>query len=132
MYQRSALVAVFPEKNPERPKLLVRPLWYNLLYSGVYFGIGVCSVLEKLDVLEPELLLELGLELLLDVGFELLRELLFELLLLLEPPPRDPPFALMSEAETAPKIRLIVTINEINFFISVSFLSVRFCGRLCI
>ena len=117
------MVAVFPEKNPERPKLLVRPLWYSLLYSGVYFGIGVCSVREKLDVLEPELLLELGFELLLDVGFELLRELLFELLLLREPPPRDPPFALISEAKTAPKIRLIVTINEINFFIFVSFLS---------
>lgn len=77
----------------------------------------MCSVREKLDVLEPELLLELGFELLLlDVGFELLRELLFELLLLRDPP-RDPPFALISEAETAPKIRLIVTINEINFFI---------------
>lgn len=84
----------------------------------------MCSVREKLDVLEPELLLELGFELLLlEVGLELLRELLFELLLLREPPPRDPPFALISEAETAPKIRLIVTINEINFFIFVSFLS---------
>ena len=119
MYHRSAFVAVFPEKKPERPRLFVRPLWYSLLYSGVYFGIGVCSVREKLDVLEPELLLELGFELLLlEVGLELLRELL----LLLEPPPRDPPFALMSEAETAPKIRLIVTINEIIFSFLYPFL----------
>lgn len=92
------------------------------------------SVLEKLDVRESELLyellLELGFELLLlEVGFELLRELLFALLLLRDPPPREPPFALISEAETAPKIRLIMTINEINFFIFVSFLSVRFYGH---
>ena len=115
------MVAVFPEKNPERPRLLVRPLWYNLLYSGVYFGIG--SLSEKFDVRELgfELLLlcELGFELLRELGFELL---LRELLLLLEPPPREPPFALTSEAETAPKIRLAATIDEIIFFIFVSFL----------
>ena len=80
MYHKSALVAVFPEKNPERPKLLMSPLWYSLLYSGEYLGIGSRS--KKFDVREPELSCDVDFELLLlDVGFELLRELGFEFLI---------------------------------------------------
>lgn len=81
-----------------------------MLYSGEYLGIG--SLSEKFDVRE------LGFELLRELGFELL---LRELLLLLEPPPREPPFALTSEAETAPKIRLAATIDEIIFSFSYPF-----------